>query len=62
VYVTGQLIWWSDGSVTFEPWFKSVVCEETLIGLEEGRGGGRGPAAAAHAAEAGVPVARRRGC
>jgi hypothetical protein len=29
--------------VTFEPWFKSVVCnEETLIGLEEGRGGGGG--------------------
>jgi hypothetical protein len=30
------------GSVTFEPWFKSVVCEETLIGLEEGGGGGGG--------------------
>jgi hypothetical protein len=40
VYVTGRLIWWSDGSVTFESWFKSVVCEETLIGLEEGAAGG----------------------
>jgi hypothetical protein len=42
VYVTGRLIWWSDGSVTFEPWFKSVVCEKTLIGLEEGAAGGGG--------------------
>jgi murein DD-endopeptidase MepM/ murein hydrolase activator NlpD len=40
VYVTGRLIWWSDGSVTFESWFKSVVCEETLIGLEGGAAGG----------------------